>query len=91
MRDDGYLALRVHGVEIELGGATRFIAWDELVGVRALGEDGLELELRAGERVRLSQRWSGETCAGVAKAIETTRKRAGLGLIRTAAHGSHQA
>jgi hypothetical protein len=91
MRDDGFLALRVKGVDIQLAGHSRFIMWDELIGVRAVGEHGLELELRAGERLRVEQAWSGETAAGVARAIETTRKRAGLGLIRAGAHGSHQA
>ncbi len=82
MREDGYLGLRADGVDIHLSEPGTFVPWDELVGVAA-GEAAIELRLRSGEILRLPQEWSGATRATVAKELETTRKRAGLGLIRS--------
>jgi hypothetical protein len=89
MREDGFLGLRRDGVDIQLSGPATFVAWDDLIGV-ALGaappggrEGPIELRLRSGEVLRLDQEWSGSSRAQVARELETTRKRAGLGLIRT--------
>jgi hypothetical protein len=79
--EDGYLALHRDGLELELPGLERFVAWDDLAAVRAEA-DALVLELRAGEAVRVPQAWNGASRAEVARAIETTRKRAGLGMLR---------
>jgi hypothetical protein len=82
MAEDGYLGLRRDGVEIHLSEPATFVAWDDLVGVAASDAD-IELRLRSGEVLHLPQEWSGATRAAVAKELETTRKRAGLGLIRS--------
>jgi hypothetical protein len=81
MAEDAFLGLRKDGLEIHLAGPARLVAWDDLVGVAA-AEAAIELRLRSGEILRLTQEWSGSTRAAVAKEVETTRKRAGLGLIR---------
>jgi hypothetical protein len=88
MREDGYLGVRADGVDIHLSGPATFVAWDDLIGVglgtaaAGGGEGPIELRLRSGEVLRLEQEWSGSTRAQVARELETTRKRAGLGLIR---------
>ena len=88
MREDGYLGLRADGVEIHLSDPPTFFAWDELVGVSvgaaALGAEGpIELHLRTGGVVCVAQEFTGASRAAIARELETTRKRAGLGLIRT--------
>jgi hypothetical protein len=82
MREDGYLGLRADGLDIHLKEPGTFVPWDELVGVVAQ-ETGIELTLRSGEVLRLPQEWTGASRAAVAKELETTRKRACLGLIRS--------
>jgi hypothetical protein len=83
VREDGCLALRRDGLDIQLPPAPhRFVPWDDLVDARVGDGGAIELALRGGERLRLVQDFTGETRAGVARAIETTRKRAGLGLLR---------
>ena len=88
MREDTYLGLRADGVDIHLSEPGLFVPWDELIdiglGASSGADDGpIELHLRSGEIVRLSQTWSGASRAAVARELETTRKRAGLGLIRS--------
>jgi hypothetical protein len=81
MQEDAFLGLRKDGLEIHLAGPARLVAWDDLVGVAA-AEAAIELRLRSGEILLLTQEWSGSSRAAVAREVETTRKRAGLGLIR---------
>ena len=83
MQEDAFLGLRRDGLEIRLSsGPVKLVPWDDLVGVAAHEAD-IELRLRSGEAIRLTQEWSGATRAAVAKEVETTRKSIGLGLIRS--------
>ena len=83
MQEDAFLGLRRDGLEIrQASGPVKLVPWDELVGVAASDAD-IELRLRSGEAIHLTQEWSGATRAAVAKEVETTRKRIGLGLIRS--------
>ncbi len=82
MRDDGFLGVRLDGVEIRLDEPATFVAWDDLVGVSAPEGGAIELRLRSGEIVRVDQDFTGATRQAIARELETTRKRVGLGLIR---------
>jgi hypothetical protein len=88
MRDDGYLGVRADGVDIHLGEPATFVPWDDCVGVgvgaaTGAGDGPIELRLRSGEVLRVWQEFNGTSRAAIARELETTRKRAGLGLIRS--------
>lgn len=78
---DGHLALRPDGVDIALPGLLAFVAWDALVGARVESK-ALVLERRAAPPLVISQRFIGVGTDALAREIETTRKRVGLGLLR---------
>jgi hypothetical protein len=87
MQEDGFLGVRADGVDLHLTGAPVFLPWDDLVGVGVGAAQGdaegpIELRLRSGEIVRVTESFTGASRATIARELETTRKRAGLGLIR---------
>jgi hypothetical protein len=79
---DWLIGVRTDGLEVRLPGVDRLYAWDDLASVSARPPH-LRLALRDGAETLIPGAYAGHRLEAVVKIIETTRRRASMGLRLT--------
>lgn len=83
LADDRYIAVKVEGLVIALGGDEREVAWGDLERIRFDDEQRtLVLVPRTGDAIAVDTKFAGKTGRDLAQRLDELRRKASFGVLR---------
>lgn len=86
LADDRYIAVKLEGLVVALGGDERHLAWGDLERIRFDDESHLLLlEPREGDAIAVDTKFAGKTGPDLAQRLDELRRKASFGVLRAGA------